>query len=651
MGSGVSTDTGKKEPVRGGHYKPLEEVSRSDSKRSYSRNRRFFFGEQLGVVLAGELGFEHALFKPHAAVFLGRLSQPPFNEEEIESLKCLAEKPQDSTKYAAALVNIEQYEKGTSAEAVAQYEAAYRIVKKHKKTLTAVLEYNEALEILEIYRKSLVALKKWVGDRRISGIDLKAKHLNAAVKSIELREALPENCSDLLVDYLEIGVIPANFEEQIEDVSNRHALELTKLAKLRRQLHHSLPHALEIERRTKRLAKELGIWQADTARDKFLLSITSSLVLLHDYVQKISPQSLYESNEEETAAKVSSWLVTVLGIPEEGALPEQTNVRKLIELMAHRMIVGGTTSLFDKKMSASVDLIDFVSVLEESMDGNGAMITDPSNKTLIHDIDAVAKAIGVNDKTPGAVLINMVEQARDPELATIPLVRTHCRAGASRLDAFYKSAHFKPYYETEALRPYYNSEKDDALFKEQGGFSKAVNLQTLCTHIAPHISMPPEFLAEGNLNQNKLYQFMERCRTSYAESSEPGAFTEVFETAFEEYDMEAVLDAVFFRGIQFEQSFSTSQIAPLVRRESDLLSEGIDTSEIHRFVDSTVPQKDANNLSGLKEFYSSSSPANRAALSKELLMAVVLQAGQVLSLRLKPSADEEEEVIIPSFSR
>ncbi|MCH9757263.1 MAG: hypothetical protein K0U37_08765 [Gammaproteobacteria bacterium] len=639
MGHGVSVENSEKIPVRGGGYSPLNSFPTTPT----SSNRQVFFGGRLGEALAEELGFEFRALKLHAKAFLEHINMPPVSEKELQDLKVRGEVPVDDTQYQAACAEIKQYEHESSAEAMAKYGEAFNVISEHKETLEAAAAYQAGLVSLEKYRKMLTALKEWVAARRAEGINLQPKHLNAAVRSIELQRALPERCSILFETYLDLGVIPVNFEEVIHDVSNTNALKLPDLAKLRRQLHHSLPHALEIEHRTMRLLKELGIWQADTERDKFLLSITSCIVLLHDYVQKISDKSQYESNEEATAAQVSDWLVSVLGIPETNASSAQDNVKKIIELMAHRMIVGGTTVLFDSNMTTSIDLIDFIPVLEKSMTENAGIIVDSSNQTLLHELNNVSKAIGVNDKTPGAVLVNMVEQARDVSLATVPLVQANCPHGASRLKAFFSSTYFTPYYDDEALLRTYYTEKDAELCGDENGFFKAVNQQTFCTHIAPHISMPAEFLAADNENQIKLYQFIDRCRESYSTLPDATEFSAVFEAAFEECNMMTVLHNVFFTGIKRERSFSATQIGPLETRESDLRSEGVDTSEVHRFVDATVPLKDGANLTGLKTFFDTSSPVNQKALCKELLMAVVLQAGQVLAVRLQSLSREAEE--------
>ncbi|MCH9757262.1 MAG: hypothetical protein K0U37_08760 [Gammaproteobacteria bacterium] len=493
-------------------------------------------------------------------------------------------------------------------------------------------------DALSVFKTSILKI------RNVDHINLQPHHLSQSVKAIYLQRVLPVDCLIALEDCLREGMVLGNTQVIIKEVSQTHALELPALATSRRQLHHSLPHALEIEKRTMRALKARGIWQDDTETHQFLRDITSCIAVLHDYVQKNNENadSAYESNEEATAAFVCEQLLKGLRIPLGGvtASHEQNNVRKLIQLMTHQMIVGGTTVLMGdfsgEVVPKSMDLIDLQPILEEVKNNiDFERAHDPSNQTLIDEITQVAKELGKHDKMPGAVLINVIDQARDQALATMPLVRKHCH-GMQMISAFFESI-FTHYFSEMVLRPYYTAE-DEALFGSEEAFFVAVNQQAFFTSFIPHLSMPPEFLPEGNHDQVNLYAFIAACRQQYSDASDD--FAQFFDDAFEQYGIADIVSRRFFSsgGIAFEGKFIESQIAPLERRAAELKAEGMSDAMVQALVDPRVPRIDKMNLTALKTFYDSCKRVVLKAdedLIKNLMMGVVLQAGQLLAEQLQ----------------
>ncbi|MDX2345242.1 MAG: hypothetical protein QNK11_00005, partial [Legionella sp.] len=390
--------------------------------------------------------------------------------------------------------------------------------------------------------------------------------------------------------------LPVNFEEIIQGLSDKLADKLPERTKNYWQLHHGLAHALEVEKRTLQELKKQNIWQDNTTNHRFLRAMTGCLARLHDYVQK------NKNNEAVTAGYISEQLITALKLNELDQSDQ--DLKKLIQWMSYQIILGGTTNLM-----GSMDLIDFQLKLEKIRPKQSAS----SNATLIAEMKQVAKIVGENDKTPGAVLGTVLSQARDKTLATFDLVKKHTRDTKS-LQTFFNKKLVK-YYSDETLSEHYNAWTDIFLFSGMSGFSDAVNQQAFFTSITPHVLMTAEFLKAGDKNKEKLYCFIEACREVYPES---------FDAAFEKYDIAHVMKEIFFNSntIANEIRFIDSQTALLEHRKESV-------------ADSRATEADKANLIALKAFYDEQTPEQQAALLKSLMMGVVLQEGQLLAYRFQ----------------
>lgn len=453
--------------------------------------------------------------------------------------------------------------------------------------------------------RALRALKALILKLRINDkISLKSHHIEKAFKIIQLERKLPHGVLNNL------SALPVNFETIIQGVSDKLALELLVLSKQNKQLHHGLPHALEVEKRTMCVLREEKIWQTDTVPDRFLRAVTACLVRLNDYVQK----DKNNDNEAKTAASVANALVRALCL-------EKNNVEQIIQWMSYQIIVGGTLPLMS--VSGAMDLIDFQLELE-------TIVPEPVNqlnRRLIVEMKQVAKIVGENDKTPGAVLVNVLNQTRDKTLATLDLIKKHTD-GSEILQVFF-DAKLKAYYSDNRLRRHCTAD-DLTMFGSEKRFFAAVNQQAFLTSIIPHLSMPPEYFQADDINQNKLYRFIEVCRTAYPKSFASGVFARVFNLAFEKYSIDSVIKEMFFDSYAMnrERVFLEGQMKLLRRRESKAPRMGLS------FASAKIPGVDSVNLQALQIFYAAH-PSRQTALVKALMMAVVLQEGQILAYHLQ----------------
>ncbi|MDX2346000.1 MAG: hypothetical protein QNK11_03905 [Legionella sp.] len=462
-----------------------------------------------------------------------------------------------------------------------------------------------------VFETGLTNFKRKIAQKRASGINLESKHLNAVTTTIEWEEKLSENCLNELNLYLANKTIPYDFDEKINNLSRQCGRDISARAEKSLLLHHALPHAFEVKERTLNMIKALNVWQADTNRDKFLRELTGCIAFLHDYEQR-NKSVMYESNEEATVEPVAAKLCEALGIS------EKKPIRQLIYYMSHQVIVPGTTFLVGKGMQAAMDLRELHLAAKESTQsqissGNSRRL---SNQVFIADLCMVTQAIGVNDKQPAAVLLNVRAQADNPALETLALIKAHC-SDVSRLCCFFSE---KDKENTPWFTSYYPDEK---LY---------INAQAFLMAMPPHLCMPSEFMSEGEPMRKDYYRFLQVCRESYAASQSD--FSIIFEQAFQNYNMEAVMQAVLFNHnrIAAEKLFSATQIQILKLNDE-------------RFVDASVPRTDMKNLDGLKAFYDASSKDEKTALLKELIMGVVLQAGQMLAFDFMPAKTNNKEFI------
>ncbi|MDF1683064.1 MAG: hypothetical protein P1U36_00250 [Legionellaceae bacterium] len=477
----------------------------------------------------------------------------------------------------------------------------------------------------------LDVLDQWIKDKSSSfNIIINKKQVNAVSRSIKQQRTLPEDCLILLDRYL--AGLPSDFDviERINAVSDEHAHDLSVSAEEHQLVHHDLPHALEIEWRTMNMLKKLKMWQSQTPRDAFFRATIACMVRLHDHEQK--NQRLDTSNEEITAERVITWLNTALNLSDDRARisPEETAVKQIIQFMAHRIIVCGTTMIYSQKRT--MDLIELLFVLEKAADDVQFSLALESNQRLIEGINITTILVGSNDKNPGASLWNALMQLRKPSMATLSLIK-HYYQEVSVLDSFFSSTQFKAYYDLDRLRAYYHTEgfADDY---DERGFFEAVNKQAFLIMVVPHICMRPEFLETTAPYRVKLRAFIQLCRSKLA--LDPEVFKTEFEDGFIAYDVENIVNTLFFEQISSEVAFSHSQEGGLTEMaETNLPGMGIERADvIYSLIDPSVPLQDARHLKALKIFFDGLASEDKIILCKELMMTVVCQAGAMKALEL-----------------
>tara|TARA_R110002126_G_scaffold175960_1_gene324553 strand:- start:2884 stop:4593 length:1710 start_codon:yes stop_codon:yes gene_type:complete len=472
---------------------------------------------------------------------------------------------------------------------------------------------------------------QWIEDKSLAcKISINRSHINAVSTSIKQQRALPDDCLSLLDRYL--AGLPSDFDiiARINAVSDEHAHDLSLSAEEHELVHHDLPHALEIEWRTMNMLKQLGMWQTETPSDVFFRASIACMIRLHDHEQK--NQRLGSSNEEITAERVIAWLNTALNLSDDEihATAEEIAVKHILQFMAHRIIVCGTTMIYSQKRT--LDLIELLFVLEKTAEDKRFSLALKSNQSLIERINITTILVGANDKNPGASLLNALMQLKQSNMNTLSLIK-HYYHEVSVLEAFFTSTKFKAYYDGDRLREYYDAGGFSADYDERG-FFEAVNKQAFLISIVPHVCMRPEFLKITDASRTQLRAFIQLCRSNL--HSDPEVFKQAFEDAFDTYGVAEIVHHLFFAQISSEVGFSCSQEGGLIEMtEAGLPGMGLTRAEVvYSLIDSSVPSKDAMNLQGLKIFYDELTPEYKILLCKELAMTVVCQAGAMKALEL-----------------
>jgi|GEM_PF-1916265 len=476
-----------------------------------------------------------------------------------------------------------------------------------------------------------VSFEQWVDDKSSDYlIKIQKKHINAVSLSIKQQQALPEGCLNLLDDYLEH--LPFDFDiiSRINEVSNVHAYELRHLAEEHQLVHHDLPHALEIEWRTMKMLDKLNIWEEQTSRDMFLRAIIACMIRLHDHEQ--NKTSSATSNEEVSAERVISWLNTALNLPQDEtkATVAESAVKNMIQFMAHRIIVCGTTMIYSQKRT--LDLIELLFVLEKEAKNVNFSLSSKFNQNFIENINITTILVGANDKNPGASLFNVLEQVKQPSMTTLPLIKRYY-GEVSVLNMFFSSNRFNAYYNIDRLREHYHTDGFSNDYTESD-FFEIVNKQAFLMIIVPHISMRPECLKTTDEHRVQLRTFIQLSRFNL--SLDVGAFKEVFEKEFAANHIANIMNDLFFNKIDSEVEFSRSQEGGLAEMaEKKLPGMGMKRAEIiGSLIDPSVPIKDALHLKELARFYNELTGYDRIRLCKELIMVVILQAGLIKAKEL-----------------
>ena len=350
--------------------------------------------------------------------------------------------------------------------------------------LSTLLQKETASE-----KEKLESFEQWLEDKSFScGIKIQKKHVNAVSLSIKQQRALPDDCLILLDTYLETLRSDFDVVDRINTLSDERAKELKSFAERYIFTHHDVEHGLEIELRTMNQMEELKIWQAKTRRETFLRAITACMIRLHDHKKSAGfvNQKSAESDEEVTADRVTLWLNTALNLPDEATATHAQNcVRQMIQFMAHRIIVCGTTMIYSQ--TRTLDLIELLFVLEQAAAHVHVPLSSKSNQSFVEQVNIITILTGQNDKNPAASLLNVLDQIKNPSIATLPLLERYY-GNISILDAFFLKPQFKAYYDLDRLHEHYQS-KSFCNDLDERVFFELVNKQAFFMMIVPHISM------------------------------------------------------------------------------------------------------------------------------------------------------------------
>lgn len=471
----------------------------------------------------------------------------------------------------------------------------------------------------------------------IKHISLKSYHVNQAIQILHFKEALPDDCFLKLDAYLASSDCPFSVDviERFQQFRMDHCPELLVQAAEHGLLHHSLPHALEIEKRTMRGLKALNIWQEETKSHVFLRHLACVIALFHDYVQKNEKNeaSQFSSNEEATAFFVFQWILEVLKID-----IEQEVIKPLIQLMVYEIIVGGTTFIMSAfstgEAPQSIDLLDLQNCFSQAKPIGSVTL---SNQLLIADIYRVAELVGAYDKTPGACLVSVIEQVRYQQLASDP-VFSHLLTQTMVLDRYFRTS-FQIYYPDEKLALYYTNEDKESI-GDLRAFGISVNRQAFFVNFVPHFSMPPEFCKHDDVNQKNLYAFIKQCRENYHNYfRDITGYQRLFDESFERYEILLVVEQLFFndRTLKNEIAFIDSQI--------HLLKQKCTESSTYDLFDASIPETDKCNLRSLHAYYHAlCDHTEKKNLIKALLWHVVLQEGQMLAYSFEDTCHVKHEL-------
>ncbi|MDF1827663.1 MAG: hypothetical protein P1U39_05240 [Legionellaceae bacterium] len=473
----------------------------------------------------------------------------------------------------------------------------------------------------------LRAFEQWIDDvSSLFNITIGDRHIDAVDQSLRHQYALPRDCLSSLNSYLED--LPYDFDlvARIEAVSHRYAQDLSMLAEEHQLIHHDLPHALEIELRTMNMLKYLNIWQTNSPIDAFFRASIACMLRLHDYEQK--NQNLGTSNEEVTAERVMKWLHSALNLSSLDSDDARAcvSVKKqalqhMLQLMASRIIVCGTTMIYSP--TRILDLSELLFTLEGTTEQASNFMACESNQNLIQQINLAMILTGVNDKCPGASLLNVLMHLRQKRsVHATPM-----------LDTFFSSTQFKAYYDMDRLREHYIAGNFSGEYSERR-FFEVVNQQAFLLMIVPHVAMRTELQATTDAGRTTLRAFIQSCRSKAL--LDPALFKEVFDEVFAEHNLAHIMGGLFFGQIDREANFSRSLEGWLTAMaEKYLPSLGVTCPKtIYALIDPRVPEKDAMHLHELKLFYDRLTEAHKMILCQELMMTVVFQAGVMTALDL-----------------
>ncbi|MDI1352519.1 MAG: hypothetical protein PSV35_07085, partial [bacterium] len=376
--------------------------------------------------------------------------------------------------------------------------------------------------------------------------------------------------------------------------------KLDENAKTHHKIHHSKPHALEIKNRAMYIITNLlNIFPPHIHENQFLNALISFLIEFHD--QELIECGSFNSIEEMTAHQLIEELDSAI------LLKSHPQLKVLIEFLADRIIVLGTTMIFG--LQQTTDLSEIYLLMESELSDSEFMSTHPSNMNLIKAIETVMLITGVCDKNPAALFTVVERQQRDRHLETFSLLKKVLQH-SSLLEQFFHSHYFVPYYTKE-------------------GASLALNIQTFLITLPPHLGMSAELVGYSKAQSiRSLIEFIALCRNTYSYRNQKD-FQVWYSRAFSILNIASLIDDLLFKNIEGEINFSLSQKSGLKFAQKQLISKGYlnPIAEAHSFIEVTVPEKDAQNLKGMRLFYQHLNHFEKLQLLEEVALALILQAG------------------------
>ena len=430
---------------------------------------------------------------------------------------------------------------------------------------------------------------------------LQAGHIDAVVTSLFKQIELPEASFAVIDDFLDRKSL--DIERIIQSLRIQHQPELAITANKHLLIHHDIPHALEIRTRAMHvICHHLHLVATDSKRDRFLQNLISLMIEFHDYVQV--DKGDFKSVEHATAMSVIEWLTTAL------ALAEEPELKKIIECVAQHVIILGTTMVFSR--TQTTDLSQLFLMVEDAAISAGLFVAHESNRELIHLMKAAMLVTGVCDKNPSAVTAVARMQYDDEKTKTLAVIKRYVQAPLL-LERFFTSDLFTP--QSDAKVP-----------------SAALDQQRFLITLVPHLCMSAELNKGASLVAVTAYiDFIISCRQALLMGHTDLAFKRWYDKTFIEKNMAAVVDVIFFVGIDSEIAFSRSQLGGLqfIADKLHTLFSPLLFAKDGPLIDLTVPLQDVANFSAFKLFYDGLDQVDKNSLINEMLLVVVLQAGQV----------------------
>lgn len=437
---------------------------------------------------------------------------------------------------------------------------------------------------------------------------LQADHINTVIDALARRIELPDSAMDALDAYLERTNPDINRIMQRLRVAQ--GPELTRTASMRALIHHDVPHALEIKKRTMYIVCEkLGLLKTSgdeiseriRKRNEFLQAIAGFMVEFHDFIQ--GDKGEYKSVELATAAKILEWLTLSL------ALTDYPEIRKIMEFMVDQIVVLGTTMVFSK--TRTMDLSELYLIVKDEALAADHISALPS-AAFANLMETIMLVTGVCDKNPAAFLAIANLQWGDEHTATLPIVKRYSSNSTTPLllEQFFGGRDFTPYFPDS---------------------SPALNQQRFLIALVPHLSMRAELMRGKPEVPRKYIDFVNLCRQRKQELRDNDSeFKRWYNAEFAARSMEPIIQELFFDAIDGEVAFSHSQTGGLEfvsARLRGLLPESAAAGE--PLLDPTIPAKDAANIAALGRFYNGLNRDEKSSLINELLLVVIMQAGNL----------------------